>query len=161
MTFPAARSIAGLLSGAAVLALAGPASALDTAQARQLIDRLVADINQVINSGKSESQMFPEFERIFAKYADVPIIARSALGVAARRASSAQLAGFTTAFRGYISRKYGKRFREFIGGQIEVTGAHQIKSFYEVISVAKLRGEAPFDLRWLSPTAAGATCSST
>ncbi|MFC2969896.1 MlaC/ttg2D family ABC transporter substrate-binding protein [Acidimangrovimonas pyrenivorans] len=140
--------VAGLLSGTAVMALAGPASALNTAQARDLIGRLVNEINRVINSGESENRMFGDFERIFAKYADVPVIARSALGVAARRANRAQMNAFTTAFRGYISRKYGKRFREFIGGEIEVTGARPVKSFYEVTSIAKLRGEAPFDLRW-------------
>jgi phospholipid transport system substrate-binding protein len=29
-----------------------------------------------------------------------------------------------------------------------VTGAQPVKSYYEVISVAHLKGEAPFDLRW-------------
>ena len=42
------------------------------------------------------------------------------------------MAAFTKAFRGYISRKYGKRFREFIGGKIEVRGARPVKSFFEV-----------------------------
>jgi phospholipid transport system substrate-binding protein len=78
----------------------------------------------------------------------VAIIARSALGVAARSASTAQMAAFTQAFQGYISRKYGRRFREFIGGSIEVVDAKPLKSYFEVISVAYLRGEAPFDLRF-------------
>ena len=92
--------------------------------------------------------MYREFERVFIRYADVPIIARSALGIAARGASDAQMNAFTLAFQGYISRKYGSRFREFIGGNIEVEDARQIKSFYEVISTAYLRGEAPFEVRW-------------
>jgi phospholipid transport system substrate-binding protein len=58
------------------------------------------------------------------------------------------MSAFTKAYQGYISRKYGRRFREFIGGKIEVTGAQPVKSYYEVISVAHLKGEAPFDLRW-------------
>jgi phospholipid transport system substrate-binding protein len=103
---------------------------------------------RIINSGKSESAMFVDFERIFVRYADVPTIARSALGPAARSASDAQMRAFTTAFQGYISRKYGRRFREFIGGRIEVTDAKPIKTYFEVISVAHLRGEPPFDLRW-------------
>jgi phospholipid transport system substrate-binding protein len=92
--------------------------------------------------------MFGDFERLFVKYADVPVIARSALGPAARQASSGQLSAFTKAYQGYLSRKYGRRFREFIGGRIEVTDARPIKSYFEVISVAYLQGEAPFDLRW-------------
>jgi phospholipid transport system substrate-binding protein len=82
------------------------------------------------------------------RYADVPTIARSALGPAARSASKAQLSSFTKAYQGYVSRKYGRRFREFIGGKIEVKDARAIKSYFEVISTAYLQGEAPFDLRW-------------
>ena len=141
-----------LLAGGAVYAgflLAGaPVAAFTVDQARSLIDRAIADVNATINSGKPEAAMLQDFERIFSRYADVPTIARSALGPAARSASPAQLSAFTEAFRVYISRKYGRRFREFIGGQIEVTGAQPLKSYFEVISVAKLRGKAPFDLRW-------------
>ena len=70
------------------------------------------------------------------------------LAPAAKTASAAQMTAFTKAFQGYISRKYGPRFREFIGGKIEVTDAQPLKSYYEVISVAHLQGQAPFDLRW-------------
>ena len=58
------------------------------------------------------------------------------------------MAEFTRAYQGYISRKYGRRFREFIGGKIEVVDAKPIKTYYEVISTATLQGQAPFDLRW-------------
>lgn len=138
----------GLVGGAAALALPLSAAALTADQAGALVSRAVADVNSTINSGKSASAMYGDFERIFARYADVPAIARSALGPAARGASSAQLSAFTAAYQGYMARKYGARFREFIGGQIEVTGARALKSYYEVISVARLRGQAPFDLRW-------------
>ncbi|MFN7052904.1 MAG: phospholipid-binding protein MlaC, partial [Gemmobacter sp.] len=109
-----------LMAGVAVTALPRGAMALDLASARSLIDSAIADVNAVINSGKAEAAMFTEFERIFAKYADVAAIARSALGPAARQASAAQMKAFTAAYQGYISRKYGRRFREFIGGRIEV-----------------------------------------
>ncbi len=82
----------------------------------------------------------------FAKYADLSYIAAYAMGVDARRASNAQKKAFTDAFTGYISRKYGKRFREFIGGRLEVQGVKQVKSFYEVQTIAHLRGEAPFEM---------------
>ncbi|WP_434614991.1 MlaC/ttg2D family ABC transporter substrate-binding protein [Tabrizicola sp. M-4] len=136
------------LAAAAVFGLPMPALALTVDDARGLIDKAVADVNRIIASGKSESAMFGDFERVFVKYADVPVIARSALGPAARQASNAQLSAFTKAYQGYLSRKYGRRFREFIGGRIEVTDARPIKSYFEVISVAYLQGEAPFDLRW-------------
>ena len=138
----------GLGLGATAALAALPAAALTVAQARTLIDNAVGDINRIINSGKSEAQMFPDFERLFVRYADVPTIARSALGVVARSASKAQMTAFTKAFQVYISRKYGRRFREFIGGKIEVKDARPLKSYFEVISTAYLKGEAPFEVRW-------------
>jgi phospholipid transport system substrate-binding protein len=142
------RFAAGFALGSVALALPMPAAALSVDQARGLIDKVVADINSIIASGKAEAAMLKDFERIFSRYADVPVIARSALGVAAKSASAGQLSAFASAFQSYISAKYGRRFREFIGGQIEVLDAKPVKSYYEVISVAKLQGEAPFDLRW-------------
>jgi phospholipid transport system substrate-binding protein len=140
--------VAALVAGAAVVALPRGALALTVEQARGLVDNTVADINSIISSGASEAAMLREFEKLFARYADVPTIARSALGPAARQASNDQLAGFTRAFQGYISRKYGRRFREFIGGRIEVNEARAVKSYYEVITTAYLSGEAPFEVRF-------------
>ena len=142
------RFAAGFALGSVALALPLPSLALTVDDARALIDKAVAEINRTIDSGKSEAAMYGDFEKIFIRYSDVPTIARSALGVAAKSASKAQMTAFTKAFQGYISRKYGSRFREFIGGKIEVTDARPIKSYYEVISVAHLKGQAPFDVRW-------------
>jgi phospholipid transport system substrate-binding protein len=147
---PLTRRAFGLAmaSGLGLALLPRGALALTVDEARGLVDKTVANINAIINSGGSEGAMLREFEKLFAAYADVPTIARSALGPAARSASKAQLSAFTKAFQGYISRKYGRRFREFIGGRIEVTGAREVKSFVEVISTAYMQGEAPFEVRW-------------
>jgi phospholipid transport system substrate-binding protein len=128
---------------------AAPASALDVDGARDLIAALVKDINKVINSGKGEVAMFRDFERVFVKYADIGVIARKVMGVDWRRATAAQRTAFTAAFQKYISKKYGRRFREFVGGEIEVTRSRKVKSVFEVVSIAKLRGQAPFEVRWL------------
>jgi phospholipid transport system substrate-binding protein len=144
------RSVLALGAAWALVALhARPAAALTASEAGELISRAVADITRVINSGKSEAAMYADFERIFRQYADVPTIARSTLGPDARRASAAQLAAFSDAFAGYMARKYGKRFREFIGGQITVRSASAVKSFFEVQATADLRGEAPFAVTFL------------
>ncbi len=137
------------VSGLAVAAFGGRAQAATPAQAQALVQSLVNDIFRVIGSGKSEQAIYRDFDGLFAKYADVDIIARQVLGADSRRASPAQMRAFTDAFRGYISRKYGKRFREFIGGRIEVTSAAKVKSFFEVKTTAHLRGEAPFEVRFL------------
>ncbi|MEO3416751.1 ABC transporter substrate-binding protein [Roseovarius sp. CAU 1744] len=141
--------IATGIAAAAFAGLPGDAFALTDARARALVDRVVDDINKVIASGKSQSAMIADFERIFTRYADVNVIAQSTLGPDSRRASSSQLRAYTTAFRGYVARKYGKRFREFIGGRIEVHKVRKVKSWHEVISTVQLRGSSPFDVRFL------------
>ncbi len=143
------RAFAAGVAAAAVLAtLPRPALALTAEGAKGLVDKTVADINSIINSGKSEGAMLRDFEKLFTRYADVPTIARSVLGTAARSASKGQLSAYTRAFQGYISRKYGRRFREFQGGKIDVADARAVKSYYEVISIARLQGESPFEVRW-------------
>lgn len=147
---PTRRMFLGGVAASGAIALAPlPALALNDAQATQLVDRVVSDINKVIAKGGSLSGMIRQFERIFSRYADVAIIARSALGVDARRASSSQLRAYTAAFQGYIARKYGKRFEEFVGGEITVQNTRQVKSFHEVQATVKLRGQAPFDVNFL------------
>lgn len=140
----------GLLAGIVVLALsAGRAGALTTGEAEALVDQVVAEINAVIGSGRSEAAMLADFEGIFARWADVPTIARSVLGPEARSASPGQFDAFAEAFRGYIARKYGRRFRELVGGQVVVQDARPVQSFVEVRSVAELRGQAPFAVSFL------------
>lgn len=146
MTFPLSRRafILGSAALATTLAVAGPALALSLDQATRHVDGLVAEINRVIASGRSEAQMIGDFAQIFDTFADVPTIARYALGSDARAASPAQMQGFTAAFRSYIAAKYGRRFREFIGGQIIVVEAREIPNGIEVETTAVLQGEAPF-----------------
>jgi phospholipid transport system substrate-binding protein len=140
--------LAGFAAGSVLLTLPRAAHALDVGQARGLIDDVVAEINRVISSGGSEAAMLQQFEALFVRYADVPVIARSVLGPAGRQASPAQMAAFTQAFQGYISRKYGRRFREFIGGRIDVVDGRPVKSYFEVITTAFLQGQAPFEVRF-------------
>lgn len=146
-----------LTATAAFAALSTPVFALTDAQAKALVDKAVTDINKVIASGKPVSSMIRDFEKIFSKYADVNVIARSALGPDARRLSSSQSRAYTKAFQGYIARKYGKRFNEFAGGEIEVKGVRQVKSFHEVQAVAKLRGQSPFAVNFLVSDKSGSS----
>ena len=150
------RRFGATVAASAVLAMMPRAAmAFDDASARAMIDKVVAEVHSIINSGRSEAQMLTDFEGLFTRYAEVSTIARATLGAAARQASAAQMSAYTRAFGLYLSHKYGRRFREFIGARIEVTGARPLKSFYEVRSVAYLRGEAPFELLWYVSSATG------
>ncbi|NVO56139.1 ABC transporter substrate-binding protein [Rhodobacteraceae bacterium B1Z28] len=141
--------IASGLAGLALTTLPVSVFAQTEASAKALVNSVVTEINRVIDSGKSENAMLRDFEKLFVQYADVPIMARYALGADARSASPAQLKKFTKAFQGYISRKYGRRFREFIGGEVEVRNARKIKAGYEVRTSVKLRGSSPFEVTFL------------
>ncbi|MEM7441320.1 MAG: ABC transporter substrate-binding protein [Pseudomonadota bacterium] len=146
-----------MLSAAGVSNLGTGAFALSKGQAESLITTVNADIQRVINSGKSEGSMIRDFERIFAKHADVGVMARSSLGVARRGASSSQLRSYTKAFQGYVARKYGKRFREFAGAEISVLKSQKSKRGYLVSTRVKLRGRSAFAVDWQVSDASGRT----
>jgi phospholipid transport system substrate-binding protein len=121
-------------------------AAISATKAEQLIGKVVGDINRIINSGKSESAMIGNFEKVFAKYADVDFIALSALGPDGRSASAKQKKAFVKAFRKYIARRYGSRFREFEGGRVDVVKTQKVKSRFEVLTKTSLKGMSPFDV---------------
>ena len=145
------------LSGFASLLLFQPAQAMTSNQAEQIVSRLVGEINQVIGSDKPEGAMVKDFEKIFVRYADVPFMARYALGVDGRSASKSQINSFTRAFQGYIATKYGRRFREFIGGRLEVKSSRKVKSVFEVKTVAFLQGQSPFEVTFQLSDRSGST----
>lgn len=145
--FMTRREMIGSAAAAALCALVpGTALAVTAAQASDLVERMLGDINRVIDSGKSEAAMIADFERIFRTYGDMSYIAAYAMGADGRRASPAQKKAFTNAFAGYVSRKYGKQFRKFIGGKLEIEGSRKVKNAYQVSTTALLRGQSPFDV---------------
>lgn len=125
---------------------ATPALALTEQKATSLVNQVVSEIQKVIGSGKSDAAVLRDLERIFVKYADVNIMAQYALGADGRSASSAQKRAFADAFQGYIARKYGKQFRDFIGGRVEVKKVSPIRAGYEVQTTAYLQGQSPFEV---------------
>lgn len=136
--------LAALVAAGALAPL--PAFALSEARAKALVESVVNDVNKVIASGKAETAMYGDFERIFARYSDTSYIAAYAMGADARRATDAQKRAFSDAFQTYVARKYGRRFREFIGGRLEVRGVRQVKTWYEVDTIAYLQGQSPFEV---------------
>lgn len=146
MTVSLTRRTLLLAGSAATLIAASPAAALTEAQARSLVDKVIAEIDVVIRSQKSDAAILRDLEKLFARYADLDIMAQYALGADGRSASAADKRAFTNAFKGYVTRKYGKRFRDFIGGRIEVESTRAIRAGYEVKAKAYLEGQSPFDV---------------
>lgn len=138
-----------IMAGASALAFTSytsPVLALSNNQASSHVDKVLAAINKVIDTGKSEAKMIEAFEDIFARYSDVNYLASYALGVDGRRATAGQKRSFTKAFQGYIARKYGKQFRKIIGGRLEIKATKTVKRHVEVKTIAHLKGQAPFDV---------------
>jgi len=133
-----------LTTACAALPLRAHALSMETSQA--MVSALVDEVNAVIAAGKSEAAMINDFAGLFDKYSDVPTIARYCLGADARAATPAQMQAYTVAFRHYIASKYGRRFREFVGGQITVEGAKAVKSWIEVETTVALRGRSPLQM---------------
>jgi len=144
------RGLLALSGAAAALSLIGSrAFAMSIAQAEALIFEVTQEVQSVINSGKSESAMISDFERIFDRYANVQAIAATVLGPPWRSASSSDKSAYVASFKGYLSRKYGKRFREFQNAKIEVTNSKDFgrKGIF-VQSTVATPIYAPFPVEW-------------
>jgi phospholipid transport system substrate-binding protein len=136
---------------ASICAVLRPEVAVSSQQdaAVKVVDKAVSDINRIINSGDTERKMLRSFEKVFNTYADVPTIAKYALGRDVRTASALQINDYTKAFSTYFATKYGKRFREFIGGTIEIVSVEKVKKYYLVNTIAHMPAYEPFDVDFL------------
>lgn len=140
------RNIMALGGAGALATLPLPSFALTGSQAEGLVNSAVADINGVIQSGASINSMIRSFKGIFDRYSDTSYVAAYALGNDGRSASNAQKSAFADAFGNYLADKYGRRFNEFAGGQIQVQGSRTVNSYIEVRTLAVLRNQSPFQV---------------
>ena len=127
---------------------ASPVFAFKKSDAEKLIKNLTNDVLGAVNEQKSEDVMFSRFEEIFSKYADVPLIARKALGPTWRGSSKTQRSAYVSAFKGYMARYYGKRFEEFIGSKIIVTNARKTSGGFLVSSNIILKDGSIYQAQW-------------
>lgn len=136
-------------------ALPRRAAAMDRSSAKILVANVVSDLEGIVNSGASERAMYPMLLKLFGEYADVGIIARATLGVAARSATRRQLQAYSTAFEAYLVAKYTRRFRDFIGARIVIQSVNGHGDFWTVDTSATLRAQPPFSLLWQVSSKAG------
>ena len=147
----------GLAAAGALAAVGAPARAQATAQAQAFVASLSGELTQLVNSGRSDSQILSSFETILAKYADLTAIGASVLGPPWRSASSAQKQAFIKAFSHYLSRRYGKQFREYKNAQINVTGAKDGGRVGVLVSSQVLRpGQEAVNVDWQISSQSGA-----
>jgi phospholipid transport system substrate-binding protein len=144
------RAVLGLiLAGVAVLALPSLGQAQSTAQAQQLVQQISTEVTALVNSGRSEAQMYAEFERVLARYGDMPAVAAASLGPPWRSASASQRQAYVAAFQTYLARKYGRQFREYRNARIEVTGARDAGNAGVLVNTRVLRpGQETIAVDW-------------
>lgn len=148
------RRVLALGPGAAALlalpfrptaALAETATDRATALVRSLSGQLIA----LLRSGRTEAQLYGEFEKLLARYGDIPVVAGSVLGPPWRSASAAQKRAFVAAFQTYLSRKYGKQFRDYQNASIDIVRARDAgKSGILVETRVTRPGRDGFTVEW-------------
>ncbi len=141
------RSAIFSLAGSTAL-LGMPAFALSKAEAEELINHLSNDVLSAINAQSSRDELFEKFEKIFANYADVFLIARKALGPTWRSANKTQRSAYVSAFRGYMARYYGKQFEEFIGAKIIIDKSRKTSGGYLVDSKIIFKDGSNYLAQW-------------
>ena len=87
---------------------------------QQLVKNLYFDLVATSKKEMSVSEQKKELEILFQKYVDIYIIARAVLGKSWRDADSNQKERFISAFKKYVSNKYGRQFSEFKGTTLEI-----------------------------------------
>ena len=127
---------------------APPVFAFKKSDAEKLIKGLTNEVLGAVNEHKSEDELFSRFEEIFSKYADVPLIARKALGPTWRGSSKTQRSAYVSAFRGYMARYYGKRFEEFLGSEIIVSNSRKTSGGFLVASKIILKDGSSYQAKW-------------
>jgi len=122
--------------------------AFSKSDAEGLIKNLTVDVLKAVNEQKSKELMFSKFEIIFSEYADVPLIARKALGPKWRIISQTQKTAYVSAFRGYMARYYGKRFEEFLGSKIIISNSRKTSGGFLVNSDVIFNDGASYKAQW-------------
>lgn len=126
------------------------ANALTAPEAERLITTVVNEVLGIVNASSSDATKIRQFEQIFAKYADVTLIGRSLLGPPWRNTSAGDRRAYIDALSGYLARKYGKRFREFEGGKVEIVKSTNLGGRKGVLVETRVSTAAsrPFPVEW-------------
>lgn len=152
------RLLVGAALGGVSLALPRAVLAAATDAAQALVTSISADLTALVNSGKSEAQLYVEFERLLARYADMQAVAAATLGPPWRMASPAEKKAYVAAFQTYLSRKYGRQFNDFRDAQIRVTGARDGGKAGVLVNTEVVRpGRETIAVDWQISDRSGAT----
>ena len=147
------RSAITLLAGGSVMALAGPVWALGAAEAEGLVTSIIADLRTLVDKDADPVRFLDLLDRKVA----VPQVGKFAMARNWREMNSGQQDAYQAAFRGYISRTYAKRFGDYSGEDIVVTGSTDAGSKGILVkSVLKRPNAKDTTVEWLVTDRLGA-----
>jgi len=125
-----------------------PGQALTEQQSKTLIQMLVTEINHVSKPEAPKAEYVQEFRRVLAKYSDIGVLARSALGVSWRQATDDQKRRYIEVFGDYLARKYSKTFKDISVSKVTISGTRDVTSGFVVMSVIHLSSGAAYAIDW-------------
>ncbi len=148
-----ARALPGaLLSVLLLLMSAGSAGAIEADDASRFIDDLARDAISALR----DEELTPEgreqrFEELFRRGFAIPTIGRFVLGRYWRQASEAQQERFLELFQNVVVDTYARRFREYSGETLQITGTRPVGDGGDVMVESEVVGPAggrPVPVRW-------------
>ena len=140
--------IAGALSPVAAGAADAPAGPVE--DGKSIIRSLSHSVFTVLRDGGDRRTQEATFRTLFARYFDVPRIARFVLGRAAwSKASADERAQFLNLFQHYVARVYTVQLRRYSEGKFEIIAAGPDRSGVFVTSrMVSQRSGRPFHMKW-------------
>ena len=133
------------------LMLAGPGVRAAAADAASFINDLVSDALKTLgNKQLSNDDRATRFRNLLDSDFDIPRIARFVLGRYWNEASEQDRQKFQKLFEEYIVRSYAKRFSEYSGEQVKVTGSRPESETSTLVQSQILRpnGAPPAKVDW-------------
>ena len=106
--------------GAAVLPM--PALALTESEAREHVRAAIDAVLELARSPGTPEEKAPRLRAVLENRAAMPQIAKFAAGIAWREMNDQQRQRYTDAFVDFISRVYARRFEEYSGQTVEISG---------------------------------------
>ncbi len=153
---PNRRAVLAGLSAAALVPM--PAFALSTSAAQSYVQNVINVFFDILKSGGSEARILRRFEREFTAYTDINIIARTVLGPPYRSLNNQQKRNFSSAYGGYLSRKYGRQMMGYANAEITITQVRDAgRKGVLVSSQVRKQGQSPFALDWQVSDRSGQT----
>lgn len=151
------RALMGL-SFAAALFGAGSVAALSTSDAETFVTTVMGELRALVENDKRGAEGAAEFLEVLRKRTALEAVGKFAMGRTWREMNDGQQSAYMEAFRSYISQTYQKRFDNYHGESVEVTGSVDAgKKGILVKSLLHRPSGSPVALEWVVTDRTGST----